>query len=139
MKRNILKFAFLLLFPLCLFAQNKHNPKSADIKTLNDKTKIQNVEQDSTNQSKSLKINKIWPNPANNVLHIEYEAEKVASASLEIYNIKGTLVVPNSITYVNSGNKSVDLNDISNLSIGQYEFRLKVGAEQTTGTFQVVR
>ncbi|UKN02396.1 T9SS type A sorting domain-containing protein [Paracrocinitomix mangrovi] len=75
----------------------------------------------------------VYPNPANDVLNINFETTVAATATIEIVNMLGAVVISEDINTTNGSNQHV-LN-VNDLSSGQYVARINSGTQLTTVKF----
>jgi len=88
----------------------------------------------------------IYPNPANDILNIEYSINANSNVSLEIYDILGNKIKSTEYGYVEAGKHNVimsfskdDDEDTKNLLSGMYYLVLRAGDVFMSGKFGIVR
>ena len=74
---------------------------------------------------------KLYPNPANNVLNIEWNDRKV-NAKIDIYNIVGQAVLHESMT-----NEAHHETDVADLPEGNYMVVLRDEDDGSTATYKI--
>lgn len=74
----------------------------------------------------------IWPNPANEIIHIDYTFNENANNNILVFDMSGRVVIQKNITSTN--NVSID---ISQLSGGMYVLELQSNGQKTRNKFLV--
>jgi hypothetical protein len=80
----------------------------------------------------------IYPNPAKNLLNINYNLVEKGSMNLNIYDLTGKLVLSNTLNQNTAGENLLQL-DLSNFSNGLYVLQLTNGKESVSKKLNVVR
>ena len=78
----------------------------------------------------------IYPNPANDLLHVDFSAADIEEASIEIHNISGEVVYTKE--GLNVGGSSHDV-DVSGFMNGLYFVTIKVGDKSIREKFTILR
>jgi hypothetical protein len=68
-----------------------------------------------TNESKEAPAYRVYPNPTDGLLNIEFEANDAEQVSLKVYNLTGQVVSTSSVNF-----KSIQIIDLSALASGTY-------------------
>ena len=82
---------------------------------------VEELSSDISNEDSALKL---YPNPSNDIVNLEFSLDQGENVNVEIYNISGSLVLSKNLGHVSIGVQTVAL-DVSGLPAGNYVVQAK--------------